>query len=62
MESSEEESGTEAEVTWDMDNTFTDSSDISDWTAESGFNFRPRRKRLKRKRKYVPNVAFPPSF
>ena len=55
-ESSEEESGMEVGGGWDVDlesdEASTASSDISDWTAEAGINFRaPSRKRPKRRRR-----------
>jgi len=53
VESSEEESVMEV---WEEEEPeSTASSDISDWTADAGIDFRaPRRKRLKkRRRKYV---------
>lgn len=51
---SSEESGMELEGIWeaDSDNDDTGSSDISDWTAEAGINFKaPTRKTMKMRRR-----------
>lgn len=50
---SSEESGMEVEAVWDEESdNDTGSSDISDWTAEAGINFRaPSRKTMKMRRR-----------
>jgi hypothetical protein len=55
VETSEEESGMEVGGAWDVElesDDSTASSDISDWTAEAGINFRaPVRKQPRRRRR-----------
>lgn len=54
VDSSEEESEMEVGGVWEAesDNNSTASSDISDWTAEAGINFRaPTRKSRRRRRR-----------